>query len=147
MRCIGDVAMSVPLAWRLANAIHVGFFQRTVGVVDGGRSYPVLTTIGRKTDRARTAPLFYVLDDDGHRVIIASQAGRPENPAWDENLEANPRVTYQTRGEIRAARDEGCIARTSRTVVVEARYDGRGYTRHQENTSRIIPVVLLRPAS
>ena len=42
---------------------------------------------------------------DGERlVIIASYAGRPTNPAWFNNLVANPEVTVEIPGETFAAR-------------------------------------------
>lgn len=64
----------------------------------GGRVssvYPVptmlLTTTGAKTGLPRTLPLLYLTDDDG-LVLIASNYGRPQHPAWYRNLLVNPTV-------------------------------------------------------
>lgn len=66
--------------------------------ITGGRIssvYPspamLLTTTGAKTGLSRTQPLLYVRDHDS-LILIASNYGRPGNPAWYRNLTANPTV-------------------------------------------------------
>jgi len=52
----------------------------------------LLQTRGARTGRVRRNAVIYF--HDGDRVtIIASQAGRPDNPAWFHNLRAHPDVT------------------------------------------------------
>ena len=51
----------------------------------------LLQTRGARTGRLRTNAVIYF--HDGERVtIIASQAGRAENPSWFHNARANPDV-------------------------------------------------------
>src|SRR5437870_2923375 len=51
----------------------------------------LLQTIGARTGRVRRNAVIYF--HDGERVtIIASQAGRPDNPSWFHNARANPDV-------------------------------------------------------
>jgi deazaflavin-dependent oxidoreductase (nitroreductase family) len=60
----------------------------------------MLTTIGAKTGEKRTLPVLGILDGDDV-VLIASNYGRPHNPAWYYNLLANPRATIALKGVIR----------------------------------------------
>ena len=100
---------------------------------------------GRRTGKLRTTPLVYLRD--GERVVVvASQAGRPQHPLWFRNLEADPAVTVQIRGDRRAMR-----ARTAagaeraelwpRLVALYSDYDS-----YQSWTDREIPVVVLEPS-
>ena len=102
----------------------------------------LLTTIGAKSGQQRTSPVVYT--NDGERlVIIASYAGRPTNPAWFNNLVANPEVTVEVPGETFAAR----------AVVASGEYRDRLYAaqaklmpafeEYQAKTTRQIPVVTL----
>ena len=51
----------------------------------------LLQTIGARTGRVRRNAVIYF--HDGERVtIIASQAGRSDNPSWFHNVRANPDV-------------------------------------------------------
>ena len=58
----------------------------------------LLTTVGRRTGRRRTVPLTYIEDGDAI-VLVASYGGRPHNPAWFDNLVANPKVEVILGGE------------------------------------------------
>jgi deazaflavin-dependent oxidoreductase (nitroreductase family) len=50
-----------------------------------------LQTVGARTGRVRCNAVIYF--HDGERVtIIASRAGRPDNPSWFHNARANPDV-------------------------------------------------------
>ena len=56
----------------------------------------LLETRGARTGRVRRNAVVYF--HDGDRVtIIASQAGRPENPSWFYNARANPDVLLAGR--------------------------------------------------
>jgi len=102
----------------------------------------LLTTIGAKSGHQRTSPVVYTADGD-RLVIIASYAGRPVNPAWFNNLVANPEVTVEVPGETFAAR----------AVVASGEYRDRLYAAHaaqmpafseyQAKTTRQITVVTL----
>jgi deazaflavin-dependent oxidoreductase (nitroreductase family) len=70
----------------------------------------LLETVGARSGLPRRNAVIYF--HDGERVtIVASQAGRPENPNWFHNLRANPDVVLggeRFRAEIvrdRAARE------------------------------------------
>ncbi len=120
-------------------------FRANQGKVSGqfaGAPLLLLTTIGAKTGRALTKPLVYTTDG-GRIVLIASFAGNPKNPAWFNNLVANPVVTIELGAERFQART---------TVVTGADrqrlYDNQAkvlpvFADYQKKTTRQIPVVVV----
>ncbi len=57
----------------------------------------MLTTTGRRSGQPRTVPLA-CFDLDGVPVVIASNFGREQHPAWSRNLEVEPRATVEHAG-------------------------------------------------
>jgi deazaflavin-dependent oxidoreductase (nitroreductase family) len=55
----------------------------------GGVEITMLTTTGARTGRTSALPVLGVPDGDD-TILIASNYGRPRNPAWYHNLRANP---------------------------------------------------------
>ncbi|MGO4258733.1 nitroreductase family deazaflavin-dependent oxidoreductase [Marmoricola sp. RAF53] len=101
---------------------------------------------GRKTGLLRTTPLVYLRD--GERVVVvASQAGRPENPMWFGNVVADPDVTVQIGRERRRmrARVAGSDEREVLWPRLVALY--ADYASYQSWTDRVIPVVVLEPVA
>ena len=133
-------------------AVNVKVYRLTKGRIGGtwrvGAAWknPVpiclLEHRGRRSGLLRTTPLVYLRDDD-RLVVVASQAGRASDPLWYRNLQADPEVTVQVRGQRRAMR-----ARTAnsaerdvlwpRLVALYSDYDS-----YQSWTEREIPVVVL----
>ena len=62
-----------------------------------------LTAIGRRSGRPRPVHLV-CLDHEGDYLVVASAMGQQSHPAWRYNIEANPEVEVQVRGECFAAR-------------------------------------------
>lgn len=63
-----------------------------------------LTTIGRKSGKARTVQLGYIRDGDDF-IVVASNFGGQRHPGWSYNLEANPSAELRVgkeRIEVRA---------------------------------------------
>ena len=56
----------------------------------------ILTTIGRKNGEPRTIPIATFLHGDAF-VVVGSNFGRPNHPAWSYNLLANPEATVEFR--------------------------------------------------
>ena len=100
---------------------------------------------GRKTGQVRTTPLVFLRD--GERVIlVASQAGLPNNPQWFLNLKANPQAHVQIDKErwavtARVADPDERAELWPKLVELYSDYDT-----YQAWTERIIPVVVLDPA-
>jgi len=60
----------------------------------------VLTTTGRKSGKERTVQLGYT--EDGNDVlVVASNFGGENHPAWSFNLDANPRAKIQIGRETK----------------------------------------------
>lgn len=69
----------------------------------------MLTTIGRRSGRARCQPLLYTMDG-GEYVVVATNWGFPSHPGWSANLLANPDAIVEVRGRripVRAVPAEG----------------------------------------
>jgi deazaflavin-dependent oxidoreductase (nitroreductase family) len=135
-------------------AVNVWLFRRTGGRlgshwrIGAGFRNPVpiclLEHTGRKTGLPRTTPLVY-LRDGANVVVVASQAGRPENPMWLGNVVANPEVTVQV-GRERLAMTARVAAADERALLwpkLVALYPD--YDSYQSWTDRVIPVVVLEP--
>lgn len=57
-----------------------------------------MTAVGRKSGEKRAVQLAYHKDGDD-LLIVASAMGAENHPAWRYNIEANPDVEIQVRGE------------------------------------------------
>jgi deazaflavin-dependent oxidoreductase (nitroreductase family) len=107
-----------------------------------GSKILLLTTTGRKSGTERTMPLIFG-EADGSQVLVASRGGAPEHPAWYLNLEANPEVGVQVKGDVFRAR-----ARTAEGEERERLWKAMNeiwphYDEYQTKTTRQIPVVVL----
>ena len=115
------------------------------GYVWNGATVLLLTTQGRRSGEPKTVPLIFVPDGESY-VVVASLAGAPQHPAWYLNLQAEPRVQVQVKGEVFDA-----IARTA-SAAERARLWPKAvqawpqYDDYQAKTSREIPVVVLEPS-
>jgi len=66
-----------------------------------GMEHLLLHTVGRRTGNLHKVALPFWRDADGHRVVVASFAGSPNDPAWFLNLSdrtANPDVLVRVQG-------------------------------------------------
>ncbi len=99
VRALGHRRWFAALGARVAHRIDRLAFQRT-GSLATGRIFPtlLLTTIGRTSGRPRTTPLLYIRD--GPRLVVASSNwGRPTEPGWARNLEADPHARVRIGGD------------------------------------------------
>ncbi|MFN8638131.1 MAG: nitroreductase family deazaflavin-dependent oxidoreductase [Dehalococcoidia bacterium] len=132
---------------RLVTGAHVALYRLLGGRLVGhlGRA-PVLllTTTGRRSGRTRTTPLIYQRDGD-RLVLIASNGGRPNHPAWWLNLIAHPEGVV----EVGSAR-LGVTARAAESGERERLWSLMttvypGYDGYRRKTTRTIDVVVLTP--
>lgn len=65
----------------------------------------MVTMTGRKSGKLRGVQLAYY-EERGDYFVVASAMGQERHPAWRYNLEANPEVEIQLRGEKFPARAE-----------------------------------------
>jgi deazaflavin-dependent oxidoreductase (nitroreductase family) len=129
------------LAYRLTDG------RSTVSSWLAGVQITMLTTTGARTGKPRTLPVL-CLPDGEDMILIASNFGRPHNPAWYHNLRANPRATIHfdgTRREV-TARELSGTERERDYRRGEDIYPGFTHYRRWA-ANRQIPVLRLGPAS
>lgn len=138
---IGDRAL------RAIGKLNVPVYRATKGRLMGtvsGSPVLLLTTTGRRSGAARTAPVLYGRAGES-LIVIGSNAGNERAPAWSLNLKANPDAEVQVRGERRIvrARVAGEPERSELWRAMNEEY--AGFDDYERHTSRDIPVFVLEP--
>ncbi|MFQ5458099.1 MAG: nitroreductase family deazaflavin-dependent oxidoreductase [Myxococcota bacterium] len=127
--------------------IHPWIYEKSGGRIGGtvmGMPVLVLMTRGRKSGLLRKNTLMYVPKGEAS-VVIASNAGEPNHPAWYLNLKANPNVQVLRGSKLtdvvaRDAEGDERAALWKEIVAAES-----GYAEYERRTDRKIPVVILDP--
>ena len=137
--------MRLPLIARLFVRAHAALYSLSNGkIATTMRGFPilVLTTRGTKTGKPRQVPIVPLVE--GERFyVIASLGGAPNNPAWFNNLKANPDVEVQWYADKYKAR-ANILSEPERTHVWERVVAAMpGFGDYQKKTSRVIPVIEL----
>jgi len=153
-RAVRLVAGTRPMAWFFARVLH--HLDAPVLRHSGGRhsvsaaltGLPIieLTTVGARSGESRTLPLVGVPDGD-RLVLVASNYGKQQNPAWYYNLKANPRCSTVFRGQrhdMEAYEAEGDERQRLWELDVSV-YPPRNHYAQRAGDRRI-PVMVLRPA-
>ena len=127
---------------------HVDRYRETDGEEGHdwqGTTTLILTTKGRRSGQERPTPLIYQPYGDDY-LIVASKGGADEPPAWYLNLEADPEVDVQIRGDrFKArARTAGSEEKPDMWRTMTATWPA--YDEYQQKTDREIPVVVLERA-
>ncbi len=106
-----------------------------------------LTTTGRKSGEPREVTLYAWPDGDADLVLVASQGGKPADPAWAFNLRGDPACTIKhgkTTTSYRAREVDGTGATRDRLWdLVTAAFPM--YRSYQKKTDRLIPLFVLTP--
>src|SRR5256714_11650462 len=84
---------------RTLSAAQVFMYRRGLVRKMGKMQQVLLTTVGRKSGKARTVQLGAVPEGNGW-VVIGSAGGSDANPRWWGNMVANPNVTGQGDGDV-----------------------------------------------
>lgn len=102
----------------------------------------ILTTIGRKSGEQRSTPLIYQPYGDDV-LVVASNGGADQPPLWFRNIEANPEVQVQVKGDryTARARTAGPDEKPDMWRTMAATWPA--YDDYQRKTDREIPVVVL----
>jgi deazaflavin-dependent oxidoreductase (nitroreductase family) len=108
----------------------------------------LMTSVGRRTGKSRTAALVYAKDDAAY-VVVASNGGADAPPGWLHNVKATPSVEVQVGrkrfGAIAEVVEAGDARYAELWKRVNAMNHGR-YDRYQSKTTRSIALVRLTPA-
>ncbi len=111
----------------------------------GGVELAMLTTTGARTGRQHTLPVLALVDDDGI-VVIASNFGRPRNPAWYYNLRADPRACVVVDGVAHTVEAHELAGEERERYFQRAAEIYPGFERYRRWASeRRIPVLRLHP--
>lgn len=112
---------------------------------DTGLPCIIVTHVGNKTGGIRKIPLMRVKVGEGY-VLVGSYGGRPDNPAWVNNLRANPNVEIRDMTEVFKMRVREVEADAERQRLWEAAAAAYPpYNEYQAKTSRKIPVFIAEP--
>ncbi len=106
----------------------------------------LLTTRGRRSGLLRRTALIYGRDWESP-VVVASQGGADEHPAWYLNLQADPRVHVQVGPREFDARARTATPEERARLWAEMTRIWPAYDDYQARTQRQIPVVVLEPAA
>ena len=146
---LASFVLARPALVRLMTRSHILLYKLTGGTVGGlvsGIPNLLLTTRGRKTGNLFTTPLFYLPDGDRF-IVVASYGGNPKDPGWWKNLQANPDGWVQVgprRFAIKASQASEELKEKMWAIFVR-HYPA--YNDYQARTERVIPLVVLDPAS
>lgn len=128
---------------------HIRRYRETEGEVGHdwrrGTKILLLTTKGRSTGEPRTAPLIYGDAGEGY-VIVASKGGAPEHPGWYKNLDKEPQVELQVKGDVFPARARTATGDERARLWQVMTQEWPDYDAYQKKADREIPVVVLERA-
>lgn len=106
-----------------------------------GTTTLILTTTGRRSGERRSTPLIYQRHDDD--VLVVASNGGADAPLWYLNLQADPTVQVQIKGDRFSAHARVATAEEKpdmwRTMVAV----WPSYDEYQAKAHREIPVVVL----
>ncbi|MEH0933701.1 nitroreductase family deazaflavin-dependent oxidoreductase [Micromonospora psammae] len=102
----------------------------------------LLTTRGRKSGKLRRTALIYGRDGDAY-LLVGSQGGAPQHPAWYLNLLAHPEVEVQVGAETFTARARTAGPEEKPRMWRTMSDIWPAYDEYQTKTDRELPVVVL----
>jgi deazaflavin-dependent oxidoreductase (nitroreductase family) len=102
----------------------------------------ILTTTGRRSGEPRPQALIYGRNGDDY-LVVASKGGAPQHPAWYLNLDANPEVEVQVKGDKFKAHARTATPEEKPTLWPIMTKEWPDYDNYQKKTDRDIPVVVL----
>ena len=104
----------------------------------------LLDHLGRKSGKRFTTPLLY-MNDGPNVIVVASAAGRDENPQWYRNVLINPEIHITVGAKRRAVTARQADADERARLwprLIDTYADFESY---QSWTDREIPVIVLEP--
>jgi deazaflavin-dependent oxidoreductase (nitroreductase family) len=134
-------------ALRLMGKLNVPLYRLTRGRLGGklGKA-PILllTSTGRRSGQRRTAPVLYLADGERF-VIIGSNAGNTNAPAWSFNLKANPDALVEIGGAKRPVRARLAEGEERAELWRKMNDQYAGFDDYEKQTSRDIALFVLDP--
>jgi deazaflavin-dependent oxidoreductase (nitroreductase family) len=112
-----------------------------------GMHHVLLRTIGRRSGDEHKVALPFWRDAQGDRIVVASFAGAPKDPAWFLNLTdttVNPEVLVRVQGGSFWSRPEVLDGEDYAVTWDRLVLDRPHYVDYKTKTDRRIPLVRLR---
>ena len=133
------------LGIRILTTVNVWAFRITHGVLGSslaGQSVLLLHTLGRRSGNVRLTPVNYYLDGNNY-ILVASNWGNDNNPAWYHNLIAHPEVAVEIGAEQFKAK-----AVVTKGEERERLFNAQAgqmpmFNEYRNKTTRQIPVIAL----
>jgi deazaflavin-dependent oxidoreductase (nitroreductase family) len=110
-----------------------------------GTTILILFTKGRKSGQQRSHALIFREHGDSY-LVVASKGGTDAPPAWFVNLQADPDVEVQIKGERFRATARVATPEEKPQMWAEMTEVWPDYDEYQTKTTREIPVVVLERA-
>ena len=105
-----------------------------------------LTTTGRISGRPRSVMLTSPYQDGNSFLIVASKGGSDTPPDWLLNIEKEPKVKVKFQSTPSVAMLAEVVSENEREqlwpIIIK---DFSNYGDYQTKTSRVIPLIFLRP--
>ena len=139
-----------PFAWvasKVVPPVDARFVGRRRSLTSLGTGFPLcyLTTTGRRTGEARTVPLLHVADGECV-VVVGSNWGQRNHPAWALNLDACPDAALAVDGVERSVRARRATEAERQRYWAEAVQVWPGYEDYARRAGREIRLYVLEPA-
>lgn len=141
-----EIARQRDESFRKSSAEHLQRYLATDGkdgyLSTAGIPNLILTTTGRRSGKPYATPLYFG-EHDGRYLLVASYAGSDTHPQWYRNLQEQPAVEVQIRGEriVTRARTASPEEKPTLWAVMTKIYPR--FAEFQESTEREIPLVIL----
>ena len=132
--------------WSWFTKLHRALYEKTDGRLMSrlaGLEMCLLTTTGRKSGQPRTSPLA-CFRDGKNLIVVASNNGQDHDPAWWLNLQANPKAELRLGRQRFSAHAELATGAERERLWPWLCEQNPVYPRYQKQTSREIPVVVLK---
>jgi deazaflavin-dependent oxidoreductase (nitroreductase family) len=128
------------------NASTIADFRAHDGAITigplAGSNILLMTSTGARTGQPHVAPLGYTRDGERY-VVVGSNSGRPANPEWLRNIEAQPSVTVEV-GTERFQAIATVAAGEGRRRLLDAHIAAIPiFGRYEQMAGRQLPVVTL----
>lgn len=104
----------------------------------------LLTATGRKSGQPRTVPVVYLADGE-RLVVIGSNAGHGNEPAWSLNLKANPDAEVEVGRSRRKVRARVATGEERADLWRKHNEQYAGFDDYEARTDRDIAVFVLEP--
>lgn len=134
-------------ALRAMGKLNVPIYRLTRGRLMnkiGRAPVMLLTSIGRRSGRPRTAPVLYLADGE-RLIVISSNGGNDRAPAWSYNLTANADAEVEIRGERRQVHARLAEGEERAELWQKMSQQYAGFEDYDQTTSREIAVFVLEP--